>query len=652
MMPPYSPCGYAVDWVRSSHSGYWRFYPNAKDVVTGGFFYFVPKATPHLPTPHYFGTADWTNDEIVGDRPMGEIRGLARRYALGTLAAAIPPVRTVGTLEQISSDWRWPLPVIERESFGGVDSRCYASSRNPVFHAYCGQDSLCLALIYCRLLQLVYAHEWTTLDDFWQSQFGAGYTVEHHETVAQVPAMYFVLTPGFAIALISGTANFQQFALQGFTDLTGPVDVGGFSTLQLWNNTANLVLERLTAFGLQAESPIILVGHSYGAAVSTIVSARLRLANRDRDICLKTFALPKPGDTRLRDITDTIDTLNIVNDDDLITSFPPSHNDIERCYGYAALLLFLFWTRWAGIRVVTRLDWVGNATIGQGATFDTAVLIPIFTNALLHNQINPIDGHLLGSYLRRLQRVCDRPDPPITQNSWNIIFGVQPFNPKAVMWEVDGEWVRQSDRPMAVKLGGAGLLEWYFTPNGVKLKAAGDLVKQGEPTAIAFGGDGIVGGELAAVELGGAGALVGPDLVGAVELGGAGEFPARVFGVKFGGAGELPTPGTTCADAIVKSFGDTYSSSIASGSFWLKTSYTAFTSNYIKLVTTSGNNLTANVYTGSSCSGLTLAIQLTNINRCYNIFGLTDQTYYVEVVWSGSGTSGYTVSFGAGGCPL
>lgn len=659
-MPPYSPCGLAVDWVRSSHSGYWRFYPNAKDVVTGGFYYFLPKGTPHLNTPHYFGTADWTNDELVGDKPMGEIRGLARRYARGTLAAKIPPPRTVGTLAQISSDWTWPLPMIERESFGGVDSRCYASTRDPVFQAYCAQDSLCMALIYARLLQLVYGHEWATLDDFWQSQFGAGYTVTHFETAGAVPAMYFVLTPSFGVALISGTANFQQFALQGFTELRGPVDVGGFSSLRLWNNTANLALERFVDFGLAAESPVIIAGHSYGAAVATLMAARLRLPNRDRDICLKTFACPKPGDTRLREITDTIDTLNVVNDDDLITSFPPSHNDIERCYGYAAIVLFLFWTRWTNIRVVTRLDWVGNATIGQPATFDTAVLIPIFTNALLHNQINPIDGHLLSSYLRRLQRVCDRPDRPITQASWNIIFGVVPFNPKSIMFDVDGDLVRQSDKPMGVKFATVGIVNWFFVPNGVKLKCDGDLVGPGEAGPIALGGDGIMFGDLAEIALGGEG-ILGPELAGeGVRLGGAGVLIPGVerLGVKLGGAGTVETPlvpGSSCTSAgVISSFDTNNTFTIGSGvQQWFQFPVTNGVTYYCKVTVNTGSIGSALFYTGSDCTSKAERFSLFPFPTACNTYAVTATGHnaYILVTAGLFGSGNYTIRVGTGSCP-
>lgn len=150
-------------------------------------------------------------------------------------------------------------------------------------------------------------------------------------TITRVPNSASV-TPGSLIAVrgdqttivVSGTTNFQQWALQAMFGAAGAFDYGMYSALALWHDASTVVLDRILVAGASTTGPIRLVGHSYGGAVASIMAARYRLGIAARDMQLLTFGCPHPGDSRLASILDDVTSVHLSNHDDPVTYIPPS----------------------------------------------------------------------------------------------------------------------------------------------------------------------------------------------------------------------------------------------------------------------------------------------------------------------------------------
>jgi len=128
VIPGCSVCGYAVEWVHSSFHGVWRLYRDRPDILTRGRYVFVPPETPHYPGLHNFWSADWTLDrkDKSPPSPLGEDRALRNSYSKGGIEGPIAPPQLVGSRNCISGGATYPLPVIDRRSVGGYDSRCWS----------------------------------------------------------------------------------------------------------------------------------------------------------------------------------------------------------------------------------------------------------------------------------------------------------------------------------------------------------------------------------------------------------------------------------------------------------------------------------------------------------------------------------------------
>lgn len=121
--------------VRSCYSSQWRLWSNRPDLLTRGFFYFVPDDTPFLPYFHNFYSADWTweHHEPNIEPLLGEIKRPNRPYEKGLLPIDRPPPVALGGEDCYSHGEMFPqVTVPGRDIVGGIDTTVWTSKGESV----------------------------------------------------------------------------------------------------------------------------------------------------------------------------------------------------------------------------------------------------------------------------------------------------------------------------------------------------------------------------------------------------------------------------------------------------------------------------------------------------------------------------------------
>lgn len=422
-MPPVNPCTLAVDWLRSCHKGTWRFYEGRPDVLTRGRFFFVPHDQPHLDTEHWFSSCTW---DLHVDRPadaLGEDPSFGYPWTNGFRGFPLPPLTPLGTPAEFLQ-MEYPPLTLERTNYGGIDSRCWTQHGiHPAAAAICALENCNLQLAMSRCMELVYDQADVKLADFFHAWLGDDVSCTYIPVAGNFPAVELVLHPSLIICVVSGTDNFQQLALQCFDALQGPTNVGPFSTVPFWSNAAVWLNGQLVALMAPANVPILFVGHSYGAALSVILSARMKQFQPARDICLMTFGLPKFGDLRLRNLLDAINAVHLVNDGDIVPLVPPNIADLQPFENFIGDALTFLWGQWQGPRLVLALSEDGTTTPRPPLGLTTNDYFPLIVQAILGQPMPAVAAHQPTSYTNRLQRQCPLDDcGPIPPDAWKILF--------------------------------------------------------------------------------------------------------------------------------------------------------------------------------------------------------------------------------------
>jgi len=428
-MPPISPCGRAVDWLRSCHSGTFRFYANNLSIRTRGRFYFTAPDAPFLPFPHDFGSATWRVGDEAPPLHVGEDDTLQMPWSPGRLGVRFPPLTPVGSRAEFSGSLTWPFAEPDRTSILGVDSRCWTNVNEPLAapEEICALDSCCYQAAMVRLMQLVYTGDWVTLETFFRAWIGPQATFAHFEQEGISPAQFLVIHPKLSIAVISGTTTFQQFATFAFEAQQGPTDQGIFSALPVWNEQATLTDFRLTAAGADPLELVLLVGHSYGAAISQSLASRYIHATADRDVCVFTFGSPKPGDSRMRALLKEANTISLSNTGDLVTILPPSKLELLPFAGLVSVATALAWAKWTRPPVNFQIQADGSGAYVDPPIFDAQVLFDLIVDVINNQPLDIIVPHRTAEYLRRLLLRCPAPCWPMTPELWQILFKPSQF---------------------------------------------------------------------------------------------------------------------------------------------------------------------------------------------------------------------------------
>lgn len=422
--PQISPCGCAVDVLRSCHSSTWRFYAGNPEKLTRGYFYFVPRSTPALPYFSDFYSATWTHGDEQAAERTGPLQFAARPWRNGRLGISRPPAIPFGRAEQFEGGLSFPGDVNHEQLRNGITLKCWTNVNVPFedFDVVADTNNCCLRSAYTQILELLYAANTTAVQDFFEAWLGPQATLTFVAVNGLIPAMGFVTTGTYTLAFITGTTQFQQLALQALQGLAGPENFGNVATAQIFWDLSSAILAALEGIPWDPTKPLFLCGHSFGAAGCAVIAVRLTMAHPERVIRLMTFGMPKCVDNAGMDHLQALEHVFVANQGDIVTTVPLSPDQIAWFQGLVPQAVLDAWVLWTPVpsALIQAADGTKRMDVLPSLGFN--VLLPVVIDAITGQPIAPIEPHLILEYQRRSCLMCGCPDWPFSAELWDMLF--------------------------------------------------------------------------------------------------------------------------------------------------------------------------------------------------------------------------------------
>lgn len=364
-----------------------------------GHFVFTPDDTPHYPQLHFWGSRNWTTDDYLEAPDLGEVRGVRQRYHSGLTPNPYPEGPGIG--DPLTGEG----PFVFDEYSQGFPLDCYVNLGSGVrlLPFVPDIDSKFGQLPLAKVIDKLYS------DDVAAGVMLAGF-MGPGTVVATVPNSSSVI-PGTVIGVngddcvccIAGTSNITQAATYSVFSLTGPVDVGQYSTNLLWYAAAQLIQDRIDAAGGNPLGRITLAGHSYGGAVAHVIAADYVRWNPARVVNCCTFGACKCGDERMQALLRRARVVRLANDGDPVPSLPPSYvQALPYLIGLPAVLV----TNWEQLTQPTgQRVLFANGTIleTEASTLDVQYLAYVVACVVGSIPMVLPFPHSIGEYVNRLQ---------------------------------------------------------------------------------------------------------------------------------------------------------------------------------------------------------------------------------------------------------
>lgn len=299
--------------------------------------------------------------------------------------------------------------VIPPESLiAGFNPACYTQldERDLPFKQFENLQSCEVQRCCARLIQFLYDGRLDRFNDLLYTMIPNTYVINHVDREFPYGRTAIVANSRWSLIFAEGTTDFQQFAYQAFTAMREPDDFGMISTNPLWWSYATTISTRAIAAGTTPGTPVFLCGHSYGGAAVSLAGIRFRIWSPNRKINLLTFGMPKIGDERAVTQIAGINSLHICNTTDIANVIPPSALDLAPFLGVLGPLAPSVFTRWRAANNRRRLfaDGTMDANDVEFPGYDT--FLPILTQVLTGESLDPFVGHTIGEYYRRLTIRC------------------------------------------------------------------------------------------------------------------------------------------------------------------------------------------------------------------------------------------------------
>lgn len=306
---------------------------------------------------------------------------------------------------------RFSLPLVvdpvitNRQLFQGWPVECYKGIPFPVFH----QDlpwspyDLDFQIRAANVLALQYSDPQAAFD-YLSAWLGPTFDVQRRDNSASlIPGSLEAWSPGAVIQFVSGTTTDDQLSTQAFASLVGPFDFGPYSSLALWEDARRIMADRLTTAGLVPSQPLMLVGHSYGGAVSILQSYLVSTFNAARAVGCLTFGAPPTGDVgRRRPLPRNLKMCNIANEGDICPSLPPANEELLWLLSFEPLAPIFPWSQWRRPQPVWSLTSTGGFFQLDGETANLLDLGNAAVEAVAGLPIDPAFTHRMPEYQRRL----------------------------------------------------------------------------------------------------------------------------------------------------------------------------------------------------------------------------------------------------------
>lgn len=403
--------------MRSCYSSQWAPFTDSPATTVHGRYYFSPPGTPFYPGVHWLGSRTWRpNETVTGNEPpgsfppiVGELGNAPHRWDSGALPVALPLNQAVGSADCIANGEPIANAVSAVDLEGGFLQKCFISQRQPNADFIFGWSvwQCPTQLFWCDALTLLAQGHVTDAQTMLAAQFrNATVTVIGQSQL--YPPYFTVSHPSYACVGATGTSKLAQVLVQALNLVQGPQDYGNFGTGQLWYDFASYLQGIMSTAGVLDGRPLMLCGHSYGAAAILALIARIKLAQPQTEIRYLTFGCPKPGDVRLSvQLDKQFDGLSLVNDGDFITALPPSADVIAALSQYLPTAGLTNWTRWKYTPETTLMTGA-NLSKNTYQRYDSLGLANFLAAVALSNTIGTVTPHDLTEYGARIRLRCSR----------------------------------------------------------------------------------------------------------------------------------------------------------------------------------------------------------------------------------------------------
>ncbi len=423
MVPECSVCGLAVDWLRSCYQSSWHLFADSPSTLTVGRYYFCPPSTPFAGISTNLSSRNWLDRNFLNEQALGEDLAAKQVWDNGLPPAALPRNQIIGSKDCISSGEQIVNALPESQIIDGFNSLCFRPRvpLDPVWDAASSYNSCSLQYFYARAIEWVYDGDLASLTTAFRLLLGPATVVTLYPGNASLPEMCVAKTSTCSVIVIDGTTTFQQIALQAFMGINLPVNFGLIDTQPLWYAASSQAVSNLNAAGIDTTKPIMIAGHSYGGAAATVLYARLLLSGNQGPFRMITFGNPKPGGQLLRTVLEGGTAIHLANDDDLVTALGPDLLELAPVQITLPLPVLSNWTHWKRPLNQVRQDINGVLSPNVGVLLDYATLLALATNAIAHIQPNPITGHTIPEYARRIRVRCPNPEYPVSPALWAFL---------------------------------------------------------------------------------------------------------------------------------------------------------------------------------------------------------------------------------------
>lgn len=180
-----------------------------------------------------------------------------------------------------------------------------------------------------------------------------------------IPGFLFAATNEWNILVIPGTNNVNQFVFQAIGTAVGLDDFGNYSTLQSWEIAKESILTKIRNSGVPIRDKWLIMGHSYGGVIASLMTATVGTRNLHREIRLFTIGSPVPGDERLQDILADHAQAHLQNAGDPVPSFPPAGVQIASWVWLLTTYYRNFFSTFANYRTRYVLEEGGNYRMNE-----------------------------------------------------------------------------------------------------------------------------------------------------------------------------------------------------------------------------------------------------------------------------------------------
>jgi hypothetical protein len=427
-VPDCSPCGLAVDWLRSCYGSEWHFFADSPATKTGGRYYFAPPGTPFVGTSHFYWSRRWLETNWSKIQGLGEDLESLQPWYNGAAPAVLPRATQVGNDLCFNQGDSINNALTTDDMHNGFITSCYSPAvpLDPLWETASSFDICALQFFYATLISWSYKGEFARIATAFTMLLGPDAVTTTVPGTLPLPDVTVCKMPNFSIVVVDGTRDFQTFAMQAFATLVPPLNFGVFSTFGFWYATGNYIRSVIDSLGVDGNAPIFFAGHSYGAVSSDTLIGRYRAGNPARVIRRISFGSPKPGDARLQELLASCPGISLANDDDIVCSVPPNFLTTFPVVALFPLLALSTWWTWVREPNRARQALNGALDFNEDPIIDTPLLTHLINQIVALQPFDVIDPHFIDAYRARIETRCPDPAWPISAALWNYLHGIDP----------------------------------------------------------------------------------------------------------------------------------------------------------------------------------------------------------------------------------